>query len=70
VIPDTLRDRSHPRLPPRGHGYQFLVQWKGYGHEDNEWLAGQLLEDCKVLDKWYEAGGDGPGSARYLPLVV
>jgi hypothetical protein len=53
---------------PRGRGSQFLVRWKGYGHEDDEWLAGRLLEDCEALDRCYEAGGDGPGSARYFRL--
>ena len=51
---------------PRGHGYQFLVCWKRYSPEDNEWLARSLLEDCEVLDKWYESSGEGLGSARYL----
>jgi len=36
---------------PCGRGYQFLVQWKGYGPKDDEWLAGHLLEDCEVLDR-------------------
>jgi hypothetical protein len=54
----------------RGRGYQYLVRWKGYGPEYDEWLPRWLLEDCEVLDRWYESGGDGPGSARYLPIRV
>jgi hypothetical protein len=30
----------------------------------------RLLEDCEALDRWYESGGDGPGSARYLPGLI
>jgi len=48
---------------PRGRGYQFLIHWKGYGPEDDEWLPATLLEDCEALDQWYDAGGHGLGNA-------
>ena len=70
---DGLQEHEIDRIldsRPRNRGYQFLVQWKGYGPGDDEWLAGRLLEDCEVLNRWYESGGDGPGSARYLPPGV
>jgi hypothetical protein len=63
-IDQVIDSRAH------SHGYQYLVRWKGYGPEDDEWLPGHLLKDCKVLDQWFESGGDGPGTARYLPIRV
>ena len=44
----------------RGQGWQFLVQWVGFGPEDDEWLNAQTLNDCKALDRWCDNGGDGP----------
>ena len=73
LTPEGLQEHEIDHIlnsRPRGRGYQFLVRWKGYGPEDDEWLAGRLLEDCEVLDRWYESGGDGPSSARYLPAGV
>jgi hypothetical protein len=73
LTPDGLREHEIDRIidsRPRGRGYQFLVRWKGFGPEDDEWLAARLLEDCEALDRWYESGGDGPGSTRYLPPGV
>jgi hypothetical protein len=70
---DGLQEREIDQIldsHPRGHSYQFLVRWKGYGPGDDKWFAGRLLEDCEALDQWYEFGGDGPGSARYLPPGV
>ena len=52
---------------PWGRGYCYLVRWVGYRPEDNEWLPGRMLEDCKALDKWIKHGGDrldGPASAE------
>jgi hypothetical protein len=86
LFPTCEHSRPGPILTPNGlkeheidqvidsrahsHGYQYLVRWKGYGPEDDEWLPGCLLEDCKVLDRWLESGGDGPGSAQYLLIQV
>ena len=44
----------------KGHSWQFLVRWIGFGPEDDEWLSARVLEDCEALDKWYVQGGDGP----------
>ena len=44
----------------RGNGWQYLVQWTGYGPEHNRWLPGSALSDCKALDVWL---GDGSGAA-------
>jgi hypothetical protein len=44
----------------RGCGWQFLVHWLGYGSHHDEWLPAANLNDCEVLDLWYQTGGDGP----------
>ena len=46
-----------------GHGSQFLVQWVGFGPEDDEWLSHAIVKDCEALDRWYTQGGDGPNFA-------
>ena len=42
-----------------GCGYHYLIHWVGYRLEDNEWLPGHMLEDCKALDRWIKNSGDG-----------
>jgi hypothetical protein len=47
VTPNGLQEHEIDRIldsRARGRGYQFLVRWKGYGPEDDEWLAGRLLK--------------------------
>ncbi|RXW17191.1 hypothetical protein EST38_g8660 [Candolleomyces aberdarensis] len=39
----------------RGRGWRYLVRWRGYGPEDDEWLPGKELEDCEALDIWQKA---------------
>jgi len=48
----------------RGRGWQFLVQWSGYGQEHNRWLPAKELENCDVVDQWYAKGGKGPAGER------
>jgi len=43
----------------RGRGYQYLVQWTGYGPEHDRWLAGRDLEDCEALDRWIAVESHG-----------
>jgi hypothetical protein len=35
-----------------GRGYKYLVQWVGYGEEENRWLGRKDLEDTEALDIW------------------
>lgn len=53
----------------RGRGWQFLVQWKGYGKEDQRWLPYSELRDCEVLDTWIKEGGRAPEDAMKATLV-
>lgn len=36
----------------QGIGYQYLVCWTGYPRDEDHWLAGRYLKDCKALDVW------------------
>ena len=36
----------------QGHGFHYLVQWVGYGPEEDCWLLGSDLKDTEVLDIW------------------
>ena len=53
-------------MQPHGHGHWYLIQWVGYGPEDNKWLPGKMLKDCKALDQWIEFGGNGSPSGQQL----
>ena len=44
----------------RGRGYQYLVRWRGFGHEHDEWLPGSELEDCEALDIWLASRKGSP----------
>ena len=35
-----------------GKGCQYLVQWHGYGPEEDQWLPGRELAETEVLDIW------------------
>lgn len=65
LTPDGLEEHEIDRILDSQRcrqGWQFLVCWVGFRPEDNEWLTGHVLQDCEALDRWYEAGGDGPDS--------
>ena len=44
----------------QGCRWQFLVCWSGYAAEHDLWIATSKLNECEALDKWYQAGRDGP----------
>lgn len=46
LIDCILDERVH------GRGQQFLVQWKGWGAEEDQWLPGWELADMEALDNW------------------
>ena len=38
-----------------GHGYQFRVQFEGWGPEHERWIAGRELEDNEALDIYWKS---------------
>lgn len=36
----------------RGRGFQYLIRWKGYGHDTDMWLPGQEVEGTDALDEF------------------
>ena len=41
----------------RGRGYRYLVRWKGYGPEHDEWLPGAQVADLEALDGYLRDNG-------------
>lgn len=39
----------------RGHGYQYLIHWKGYLDSANEWITRANLGNAKELLEAYNA---------------
>ena len=37
-----------------GRGRQYLVQWCGWGVEEDRWLPGCKLEDTEALGDWLQ----------------
>ena len=53
LTPDGMQEHEIEQIldmQPHGRGHRYLVQWVGYGPEDDEWLPGRMLKDCKALD--------------------
>lgn len=44
---DQILDEQYCR-----HRYQYLVQWHGWGLEEDQWLAGHKISDTEALDIW------------------
>ena len=39
---------------------QFLVRWKGYGHEENSWLSDKDIDAPDLIEEFYRAHPNAP----------
>ena len=54
----------------RGRGYQYLVDWEGYGSKGRRWISWGLILDPSLIGNFHEAHPEKakPWVARWLPL--
>ena len=53
------------RVRPRGRGFQYLVDWVGYGPEDQSWVPRSYIADPALLADFYRENPDAPGRGGY-----
>ena len=44
----------------KGNGYQYLIKWLDYGHEDDTWETRTTLKDDELLRAWHKENPEKP----------
>ncbi|TPX33406.1 hypothetical protein SeLEV6574_g08385 [Synchytrium endobioticum] len=60
IIKDILDVRR------RGRGFEYLIDWEGYGPEDRTWEPRRTLNDNDMLRKWHQKYPAKPSPFRLL----
>ena len=50
----------------KGRKLQYLVRWRGYGHEENSWIPEEDLDATKLIANFYRAHPSAPKCVNTL----